>query len=128
MVEKIIFWCACLQSLRSGTNWSNLSYWTNNTAGLDWNSCTFFQLTSEVALCIENQNFIDRFIDRITRKRNQDINQVDNSSKSIDSEKLNNNAIRRNEHVIIVNLVYHNQTVFIKGIIIWKKKSFVWNV
>ena len=75
---------------------------------MDWNSCTFFQLTNEIALSIENQNFIDRFIDRITRKRNQDINKVDNSSKSIDSEKLNNNAIRRNAKVIIVNLVYHN--------------------
>ena len=95
-----------------------LSYWTNNTAGLDWNSCTSFQLASEVSLCIENPNFIDRFIDQITRKRNQDINQVDNSSKSIDSEKLNNNAIRRNEKVILVNLVYYNQTVFIKGICI----------
>jgi hypothetical protein len=71
-------------------------------------SCTFFQLASEVSLCIENPNFIDRFFDQFTRKRNQDINQVDNSSKSIDSEKLNNNAIRRNEKVIIVNLVYHN--------------------
>ena len=85
---------------------------------MDWNSRTFFQLTNEVALSIENQNFIERFIDRITRKRNQDINKVDNSSKSIDSEKLNNNAIRRNAKVIIVNLVYHNQTVFIKGILI----------
>jgi hypothetical protein len=85
---------------------------------LDWISCTFYQLISEVSLCIENPNCIDRFIDRITRKRNQDINQVDNSSKSIDSEKLNNNAIRRNEKVIIVNFVYHNQTVFIKGIFI----------
>jgi ribosomal protein L36 len=64
------------------------------------------------ALCIENPNFIDRFIDQTTRKRNQDINQVDNSSKSIDSENFNNNVIRRNEKVIILNLVYHNQTVF----------------
>jgi ribosomal protein L36 len=79
---------------------------------LDWNSYTFFQLISEVALCIENPNFIDRFIDQTTRKRNQDINQVDNSSKSIDSENFNNNVIRRNEKVIILNLVYHNQTVF----------------
>ena len=85
---------------------------------MDCISCTFFQLTSEVSLCIENPNFIDRFIDRITRKRNQDINQVDNSSKFIDSEKLTINVIRRNAKVIIVNLVYHNQTVFIKGIFI----------
>ena len=49
------------------------------------------------------------------RKR---IDQVDISSKSIDSEKLNNNAIRRNQKVIIVNIVYHNQTVFIKVIFI----------
>jgi hypothetical protein len=49
------------------------------------------------------------------RKR---IDQVDISSKSIDSEKLNNNAIRRNEKVIIVNIAYHNQTVFIKAIFI----------
>ena len=85
---------------------------------MNWNYCTFFQLTSEVSFCIENPNCIDRFIDRITRKRNRDINQVDNSSKSIDSEKINNNVIRRNEKVIIVNLAYDNQTVFIKGIFI----------